>query len=106
MSYGFRLFVLALVFSSTPSLAAENTSESTFDLRSIDCKKFLELKEQNRDYLFFFLYGFSSGLDGDYKHSVKKIEKAVDILGDSCSDNPEAKVFDVLESMKLNRGPQ
>ena len=91
--------MLPLLFAANQSFGAKERPENIFDLRTINCEKFLGLNEQSRDYLFFFLYGFSSGIVKDYEHSVRKIEEVVEISGNTCSDNPEMKVIDILNSI-------
>jgi len=95
----YRIYALIIVLFVSPSYAANNKAEEVFDLQTISCEKLLSLKEQSRDYLFFFLYGFSAGLVEDYEHSVNKIERAVEIVGNKCSENKKMKAVDVINSI-------
>ncbi len=91
------LGLLLLALSLTNSAFAEEESNvAEFDLRTIKCGQFLALNEQSRDYLFFFLYGFHSGVNKQFLHSVPKIEKAVESVGDLCVKNTELLVLDAL----------
>lgn len=95
----YLLLIFVFVIFISQRVVADKKPEKIFDLRTISCQKFLSLNEQSRDYLFFFLYGFSSGVLNDYEHSVESIEKAVEASGNTCSDNPKMKVIDVLNSI-------
>ena len=75
---------------------------STFNLDEVSCWDVMTLESEERDYLLFLLYGYSSGVVAKNEQSGEGIKNALISVGTYCADNPDDLVIDVFKNTLTN----
>ena len=84
------------------SVTSEISPNISFDLNQVSCWDAMTLESEERDYLLFLLYGYSSGVVAKNKQSGEGIKNALISVGTHCVDNPDDLLIDVFKNTLTN----